>query len=60
MYKLKVKNSEFTIPKDHIRILALQKAMENGIMFGDINNEPKAIEYLESIGIEVIKEVENV
>lgn len=53
MYKLKVKDSVFTIPKQNIVLLAMQQAMDRGIMQGNIHDEKSAIEYLESIGIEV-------
>ena len=53
MYKLKVNNTEYTIPKENIVLLAMQQAMDRGIMQGNIHDEQSAIEYLESIGIEV-------
>ena len=54
MYKLKVKDSIFTIPKENIRFLAMTKAMDlKEIDDVDLSTGEKAIAYLESIGIEV-------
>jgi len=55
MYRLKVKDSIFTIPKENIRLLAMSKAMDLGqsnlcVCF---DNDEYAIKYLRSIGIEV-------
>ena len=55
MYKLKVKDSIFEIPKENIKALALVQALDRGITHGNIHDEETAIEYLESIGIEVIR-----
>ena len=54
MYRLKVKDSIFTIPKENIRLLAMSKAMDlNEIDDVDLRTEEKAIAFLQSIGIEV-------
>lgn len=42
---------EFTIPKEKIKLLALQQAMSRGIFKGNIHDEKTAIEYLESLGM---------
>ena len=52
MYKLKVKDSIFTIPKENIRLLAFTK-MNDLKQNADLSTDEKAIAYLESIGIEV-------
>lgn len=57
MYKLKVKDSIFTIPKQNIRLLAMTKAIDLG-GFKIIKDDNEAINYLKSIGIEFIGEVE--
>ena len=56
MYKLMVKDSVFTIPKENIIMFALHKALENGITHGKIHDSETAIEYLESIGIKVYEQ----
>ena len=55
MYRLTVKGSEYTIPKENIRLLAMTKAMDlkHSIV---LETDERAIDYLESIGIKVIKE----
>lgn len=53
MYKLKVKDKVFTIPKGNIVPFAWQQAIQRGIMRGKIHDDQTAIEYLNSIGIEV-------
>ena len=53
MYKLKVNGTVFTIPKENIVLLALHKALERGVEDGPIHDSKTAIEYLNSIGIEV-------
>ena len=52
MYKLKVKDSIYTIPKENIRLLAMTKAMDLKQNV-DLSTSEKAIEYLKSIGIKV-------
>ena len=52
MYRLKVKDSIFTIPKENIGLLAFTKAQDMGMTI-DPNDKEGAIEYLRSIGIEV-------
>lgn len=53
MYKLTVKGKEFTLPKQNIIVFALSQAIDRGIIRGKIHDEATAIEYLNSIGIEV-------
>lgn len=55
MYRLKVKDSIFTIPKKNICLLAMTKAMDrhDNTMGNAILCPQGAIEYLESIGVEV-------
>ena len=53
MYKLKVKDSVYTIPKQNIKAFALYQAIARGITHGDICDEVTAIKYLSSIGFEV-------
>ena len=55
MYRLKVKDSVLTIPKENIRLLAMTKAMDLGqsnlcVCF---DNDEYAIKYLQGIGITV-------
>ena len=52
-YEIKVKDSVFTIPKENIKMLAITKAIDNGITHGNIHNDKTAIEYLESLGMEI-------
>lgn len=56
MYKLKLNDTVFTMPKKNIVMLALHKAIENGIEYGPIHDDKTAKEYLNSIGIEVYDE----
>ena len=52
MYKLKLKNTIYTIPKQNIRFLAMTKAQDlNKNICLDTNEQ--AVEFLESLGIEV-------
>lgn len=53
MYRLKVKDSVFTIPKENIKAFALYEALQRGIMRGNIHDDKTAIEFLDSIGISV-------
>lgn len=63
MYRLKVKGKDsiFTIPKKNICLLAMTKAMDrNDNTMGNAILCPQgAIEYLESIGIEVVEEIDD-
>lgn len=52
MYRLKVKDSVFTIPKENIGLLAFTKAQDMGAVI-DPNDKEMAIRFLEGIGIEV-------
>ena len=54
MYKLKVKDKTFTIPKENLKLLAYVQAMDRGVNV-PLKNDKDAIEYLSSIGIEVEK-----
>ncbi len=56
LYKLKVKDTVFTCPKESIVALALSKAMEKGIFFGNIHDDKTALQYLETIGITEVTE----
>jgi len=60
MYRLKVKDSIYTIPKENICLLAMSKAMyrHDNTMGNTILYPQGAIEYLQSIGI-VVEKVEN-
>lgn len=55
MYKLITPSGkEFTIPKKNIKLLAWQKAMDIGVISGNVNNEETAIKFLEEVvGIKV-------
>lgn len=53
MLRIKTQNSEFTMPRKNVVMLALQQALSRGLTQGKIHDEESAIEYLESIGIEV-------
>lgn len=52
MYRLKVKDSVFTIPKENIGLLAFTKAKDMGAVI-DPNDKEMAIRFLEGIGIGV-------
>lgn len=52
MYKLTVKDSVYTIPKENIGLLAFTKAQDMGAVI-DPNDKEMAIRFLEGIGIEV-------
>lgn len=58
MYKIVVKGSSYTIPKEKIKALALYEALQRGITSGPIHDEQTAIEFLESLGM-TIEELEN-
>lgn len=54
MYKLKLKNTTYTIPKQNLRLLTMVKAQDlNKNICLDTNEQ--AVEFLESLGIEVQK-----
>ena len=59
MYRLKVKDSIFTIPEENIGMFAYVKAQDNGKII-DPRNIDGAIFYLRNIGIEVELVKENV
>ena len=59
MYRLKVKDSIFTIPKKNIILLAMTKMFDLKKKV-DLTTEEKAVAFLESIGIEVELVKENV
>lgn len=52
MYRLKVKDSIFTIPKENICLLAMTMMFDLKKKV-DLGTEEKAIAFLQSIGIEV-------
>ena len=52
MYRLKVKDSVFTIPKENIGLLAFTKAQDMGMTINP-NDKEGAIRFLEVIGITV-------
>ena len=52
MYKLKLKNTIYTIPKQNLRLLAMVKAQDLNKNV-KLENDEDAINFLESIGIEV-------
>jgi len=52
MYRLKVKDTIFTIPKPNIGLLAFSKAQDMGKII-DPNDIGGAIKFLEDIGMEV-------
>lgn len=54
-YLIKVKESEFTIPKENLKMLAWVK-MQDRKEFVPIDTEEQVIKYLESLGIKVIGE----
>ena len=53
MYTLLVKDTKFTIPKQNIRLLAMMKANDLGLC-PKLNTDEQAIEFLKSLGIEVL------
>ena len=57
MYRLRVNDSVFTIPKENIGLLAFTKAQDMGAVI-DPNDKKGAIRFLEGIGIEVQNVVE--
>ena len=56
-YLIKIKDSEFTIPKENIVMLALMKAIELKVNGIPLKTEEQAVAFLESLGME-ISEVE--
>lgn len=52
MYKLTVKDSVFTIPKENIGLLAFTKAQDMGMTINP-NDKEMVIRFLEGIGIKV-------
>ena len=51
-YLIKVKDSEFTIPKENFRMLAWIKMQDRGD-FLPIDTDEQAIKYFESLGMSV-------
>lgn len=51
MFRLRVKGTEFTIPKENIGLLAFTKAQDMGAVI-DPNDKEMAIRFLEGIGNE--------
>ena len=54
MYKLTVKDSVYTIPKENLKFLAIMKAKDYG-KNPDLSTEEKIIEFFKSIRIFVEK-----
>lgn len=52
MYKLKLKNTIYTIPKQNLRLLAMVKAQDLNKNV-KLENDEDAIKFLNSLGIEV-------
>lgn len=52
MYRLKIKDSIFTIPKENIGLLAFVKAQDMGAVI-DPKDKEGAIKFLEGIGFEI-------
>lgn len=52
-YLIKIKNSEFTIPKENIVMLALMKAIELKVNGIPLKTEEQAVAFLESLGMEI-------
>lgn len=52
MYKLKLKNTTYTIPKQNLRLLAMVKAQDLNKNV-KLKSDEDAIKFFESIGIEV-------
>lgn len=52
MYKLKLKNTIYTIPKQNLRLLAMVKAQDLNKNV-KLENDEDAIKFFKSIGIEV-------
>ena len=52
MYKLKIKDSEYTIPKENIGLLAFIQAQDGGMTINP-NDKDMAIAFLKGIGFEV-------
>ena len=53
MYKIKVKDSEYTIPKENLIPFALYEMHQRGLIFSGIDSDEVAITFLKGIGIEV-------
>ena len=56
MYRLKIKGSEYTIPKENIGLLAFTQAQDRGVVINP-RDKDMAIAFLKGIGFEV-EEVE--
>lgn len=56
MYKLKVNDSEYTVPKENIGLLAFTQAQDRGVVINP-KDKDMAIAFLKGIGFEV-EEVE--
>ena len=54
MYKLKIKDTIYIIPKENICALAISKFFDiGGSWQPDLNTQEGAIEYLKSFGMEI-------
>jgi hypothetical protein len=45
--------TEFTMPRENIKLFALYEALQRGITHGNIHDEKTSIEYLSTIGITI-------
>lgn len=52
MYQLKIGNSIYTIPKESIRVLAMQQSFDRQDCVV-LETDAQAIEYLERLGFEI-------
>ena len=52
-YIIKVKDTEFTLPKKNLRYFAIMQALEKGLSM-PIENDTQAKEVLSSVGIKVV------
>lgn len=55
MYKLKVKDNYFTIPKQNLKLLAMTKALDLKI-HANLDTEKEIIDFFKSIGI-IVEEI---
>lgn len=55
MYRFKVKDTVFTIPEENIRMFAIFEAMNRGNNDVELSTDEQAMEYLKTLGIEVVQ-----
>ena len=58
MYRLTIKGTEFTVPKENIRLLAFAKATDLGVPVA-FTTEEQAVEFLRKLGIKVEDDIES-